>query len=878
MIVSTRLDQPEEDHDPLQPPDGMRREWNFSLTFAHQAARVTLQLSPHWETTFIDPRDIEQLNRLDRDVKHCPMMPALGYDDLGVAQRRKDDLWSEKPKKVTILYSHIPPDMTLVAYCVRSVQHVLSSNHVIELDGCVDLLRLTIGKKLRCPHRLGGQRSFHFHYTTAVQSKVKSTVYAIGTIINQRGYLCTVECAGRDDLDWYVSKVFLPHYTSTDKFMIDQNVTYHEVSNVILKEQQELFGELCYSDTNAAVSFSLPMHPMRIRPDYSPTQTVGVGSIACMTLDLNIYQRPLERAEEDSVSGAIPYKINQAVLFLDVEDVVRMGYPRIMSTEQYSNMKISRLLDIFKDAKVVGTPGISYLGVRTGRSRTLTLTYEPFNAVAKVMMTSTIVCGLGVTAVFITKLGGGVFDAHLYLYQQLLKGINFLNSDIPKGSLSRFDTTSVRLVEQNLFRFYLSAPSDEQQVMETHLKFLRESCDARVESGVAVNVPVEEGGLATKPLGVKHHSTSSSTTMSAGPHFERVPSGVEDAEHASQGDRDSPALPSSSFAGDSYSSFHSQLGISVGGILIVEGAVEGEEGGDGGKTPCNVDTPVVSTLDVVEGPAENVPPSTVTVIVPTTSAAAAAAPAATAAGGASRDGTELASTALDGGHQPSDAVTVQSSMESPDRNPSPKSSLDVVDVSAVESHSTVRKQQPAEEDWEEQNRKIQELLSAEETDKRHGVSIYDAYVRSCEVQRCKPNSHLLKKLPTDPRFTNAIHELDLTSNYLGHSGFVALLNTIGNFPNVHTLHFNDMSLDNQDVEYLCDVLKDNKSVREVHLRNNNQITLPSSRSFTQLLRENKGIVALSLEGTGLTNTVIQRLQEQIEKNKVAERQDPAPAG
>lgn len=62
----------------------------------------------------------------------------------------------------------------------------------------------------------------------------------------------------------------------------------------MLNEQQERYGELCYEDRDAAIAFSVPMYPMVIKPDFSPAKTVGVGSIACMTFEVDIYEKLID--------------------------------------------------------------------------------------------------------------------------------------------------------------------------------------------------------------------------------------------------------------------------------------------------------------------------------------------------------------------------------------------------------------------------------------------------------------------------------------------------------------------------------------------------------------------------------------------------------
>ncbi|RNF23407.1 uncharacterized protein Tco025E_02821 [Trypanosoma conorhini] len=874
---------------------GMRREWNFSLTFVHQAARVVMQLSPQWESTFIDPRDFEQLNRLDRDVKHCPMMPALQYTDLSAVMKPNNELWTEIPKRVSIMYSHIPPDMTLAAYCVRSVQHVLSDPHVVSVDGCTDLLHLRVGDKLRCPHRLGGQRSFQFRYHVSVKSQLmKDAVYAIGTIINQRGYLCTVRCGEEEELEGYVAKNFLPQYTNPDKFAVDQDVAYEEMSSTVLKEQQELFGELRYFDADASVAFSIPMHPMRIRPDFSPTQTVGVGSVACMTLELDVHQKLIDDFAEAEITGMPKYKINPVILFLDVEDVARMGYPRIMSTEQYSHLKTKRLLDIFADAKLVGTPVTNHMGIRTGRSRTVTLTYEPLSTVVKVMTVSTLVGSLGVSAVFLTKLGGGLFDAHLYLYQQLLEGIKFCERTAAKTLFSRFRTVNVRLLEQSLPRAYSSAPADERQAMERHLKFLRESSDGRVEGAVAIPVPAEDGGLEKRHRQHKRrlsphyrrqmHSPHSTVNDSvSGQHsvgsnssqmvvFRGSESGGErkfsdlvyEEDEETSNDEEGA---STSILGLSY---HSASDISVTSIAHLQGMapddsfVDGEAGGSPPRRPNAA--VAASPNESVELGAERA----------TAAASLAQAPA---PHGSQEPSSPMLTEVAEGETLcPSSATTT---VERLAVGPSSTTSAaqDGAEGGAAEtSQPNLQQQQQQEEDRDEEQRhqqQLREVLKDNEADVYFGPSLHDIYVRSCDMQRCKPNSYLLKKLPTDPRFTNGVRELDLSSNYLGRGGFVALLGLLEHLPRLRAVYFNDMSLDNVDAENLCEVLAGNKSVREVYLRNNSKITLPATRFFTRLLRGNANIVVLDLEGTRLGHTVVKKLEEDARKNAAKRGADQA---
>lgn len=366
----------------------------------------------------MDPDSIESLHKLDRDVKHCPMMPFLCYTDHTTAAQ-VGTFWEETPKSVTLMYSHIPHSMTLRGFCKRAVQHVLQDPRVASVDGQTKVHRLAIGNKVSgCSAKLGGTHaSFHFYYVVADKIRSRSEYrYAIGTIAGQRGYLMTVSCGKEVDLRQYVKQLFLQYYTSERNCRLDCDVTYEECTSTVLKEQQQLFGELCFEDRDAGVRFAFPMHPQVIRPDYSPIQSVGVGSISCMTFELESYQKLMDDFVDSDITGMPKYKVNNVALFLDVEDVARMGYPGIMTIDQYSKLKIHRLCEVFRDARTVGSPISITLGSRAGRSATVTFPYEGLGGVVKGMLVSTLIGNYGVTVMYFTKLGGGLFDAHLYIF------------------------------------------------------------------------------------------------------------------------------------------------------------------------------------------------------------------------------------------------------------------------------------------------------------------------------------------------------------------------------------------------------------------------------------------------------------------------------
>eukprot|EP00796_Vickermania_ingenoplastis_P002183 gene2183-1351_t len=979
---------------------GMRREWNFTLTFVHEAARVQLLCPPHWEPGFIEPERIEELSRLDRDVKHCPMTPALRFMDFssknkdqnnppnanasgagagtsshpggtassanitmntsrpmgnnGVSDQLPRDLSMQRGTQVELLYSHIPPSVTLSAYCISSVQHVLKNPNVICVDGQQRLSRLRIGKKLWCPHRLGGHRSFHFYYSVQQKTELVThdVVYCIGTIIGQRGYLVTVRCADDEELESYLHYMFLPYFCNPTNLRLDANVSYSEVpSTHLLSERSQRYGELRYEDRDAAVSFSLPMHPLRVRPDFSPTKTVGVGSIACMTLELNVYESLIDDATVAEITGMPKYKINQVLLCVEVEDVARMNYPGVMTTDDYSELKTRRLLEVLQGAKVVGTPTSLHLGPRIGRSHTITFEYEPFSGPTKAMYVCTLVGNFGVTAYYLTKLGGGYFETHLYIYKQLLGRLQYQQQHMANITFSRFDVANVRLLETELYRAYTAAPVDQRHVYQEHVHALAESNDGNTDGAEEVPVPEEDGGYVRRSTVGAGGAAAAAAAAAGGPRasisqntivIADVPDGPKYVLGLGSSDRRlevPPPPPAGGFylplAGggeeeEDRVSSHSQSVISVtsiphlqgisesdedtvvcgegqqqadgkesamggaagGGVFSSNGASSGGGLGGNGNASSTGGEYVEGLLSADDDPhhnAESISAGPPPMRGGSRRTSLMAPPGGEAMGAGGRRASGYAN-----------AMLPSASMHSAHTAEAPGAPSAVTAAGAgvlLTSPSGVMGGYPQGSDFGENvddafrlgsrdrgdegglegtgglpppSQLTREMLTGPaamrvlDEDGQHNKAaeptLRDIYLRCCEDYQCKANSYLLQRLPADPRFSDLVEELDVSSNYVGHTGFMAILGFLEHLPNIQHVHFNGMSLDNTDVENLCDVLQHHPTLTSIHLRNNPRITLPSTKLFFRLLRQNQKITTLSLQGTRIGDSVIKKLE------------------
>lgn len=952
--------------------------------------------------------------------------------------------WVEKLKGVELLYCHPPPGMDLEGFCKRCVQFVLNDPHVASVDGDVRLSRLRMGDKLRCPHRLGGHhRSFQFRYTVRHRAELQeSYVYVIGAIAGQRGYLLRARCTDPDELEGYVRTALLPAYTTPGRAQFGVDVTYHNVApTTLLSEQQEAFGELQYVDLKAAIVFVTPLYPMRVLPDYSPAETVGVGSITCLTLELSVYERLLDDTVAAQLIGVAKYKVSPVIMCVEVEEVSRMGYPKVMSTEQYSDLKAARIAEVFADTKMVGLPTNQFMGDRTGRSRTMTFTYEPLRCVVKALITSTLVGNLGVTALYLTRPSGGVFDAHLYVFQQLLGGMEYLpqNNFAKNARVSRYRSQNIRLVEEDVLRAYrinnsytggvvtgagtsssaasaaaagvltqrastgaaaasgtgggpgpaaplhptMFAAKDPRVVgaaRDRHLHFLALGNDGRVEGGIEALVPPEEGGFVATRRGTTSRAAGAAAAAAAGTHAHGASRGGG-AAAGGEGDSASTAavaataaqgaggprsslfsnsILTASLGGDAFmaataasaeamtsigaaaaaqelstSSAHSESRISAGDIsrLIDSGSVTPAVGVEppsesedalSTATGDDRDAPGAgreSGLDVAQLDAAAVGRRSSTGHGRTTtrhhhsrggdgdhvgddakaqgsaqkrggSASAGAPPdrISTAAGGAETgDGlvTSLASStsalsasklhgctagdsdtgtrAATAAGCPDAAAGRLGSTQGPGRPPAAAAgALDGDEAAATSAAAAARleQQQLYEQLVGKGDPAVQQALREVEGGTLYGPSLRDVYARCCEAQQCRPNSYLMRKLPAQPELTYAVEEIDLSANYVGHNGFVAVLHLLEHLPQLRVVYFNNMSLDNVDAESLCYVLATNHTVREVHLENNTGISLPSMRHFTALLRVNNRIEVLALSGTRLSPTLVAKLQEE----------------
>jgi len=817
---------------------GMLREWTFSATLEHKQARIKLRMLPQWVVANLDSDEVAQVP--DPLRKYTAIKPFLTFRDL-TASAKAGELWEEVEKCVTFYRGRLQVNAPLRDWCKRCIQLVLSDERTVAVDGERRLQSITVGDKVRrSPYKLGGHPTFCFEYSQCDKTAAATDTshMAVGAMVNGVGYLVLIGCTRREELLGYVNDTLMPSIKGAEECQLDVDVKYTECPHTRLNEMQELFGALRYFDRAAAIEFSLPMHPMHLRPDHSPLQSAGFGSLACLTLDLEVYQKLYDDAGGEGgattaqssqttiqgigLPGEPQYKPNNVVLYIEVEDVVKIGFPPVMSVDQYAALKTKKLIDTFRDARIVGAPLSRPLGQRVGRSTTCTFMYEmevsaggtsaasglgrqqrrTVSVTVKALIVTTLVGNHGATAVYFTKLGQAVFDTHLYVFQHLTRSLHFYTERELVGAFSKDTAARIRLTDQDLPRAYAAGGEKARPALKKHLAAIKASADGEVEGAVVIPVkPPDEDDDAAQAA----HDASA---LVAGGEDLPVPDFALGA-----GDRDDDA---------SVISVKDIAHLADLEALVqtpeVPPSSDDESGGDFAATATEADL----------------------------GATAAEGGAASAGRRSSATGRRASAGSEAGGF----GKGPQGASESPRPGDAAGESGDEGDRSGADDE--------AGPDEDEVNAAVAEALRAPAV--HRGPALRGVYKTMCDEEGAKPNSYLLQKLPDDPRFTTGIEELDLSFNYVGHAGFRAILRLLAYLPKLRTVHFNAMSLDNADVDALCKQLAHNKTVRHVNMRNNARISLPASPHMLRLLRTNTRIQTLAVSGSSMSHELVAKIE------------------
>lgn len=137
------------------------------------------------------------------------------------------------------------------------------------------------------------------------------------------------------------------------------------------------------------------------------------------------------------------------------------------------------------------------------------------------------------------------------------------------------------------------------------------------------------------------------------------------------------------------------------------------------------------------------------------------------------------------------------------------------------------------------------------------------YLQRCTKMRIKPNS-VIDRMMIEAQ--EPVKVLDMSRNYVGPNGLLALIDVVEHNPNITTLILGDNGANNQVVEKLCIMAKSHPSLTTIDL-NRNPISHLAGRMILHALQVNPRLVRLSLEGTVLQPQMVARIALQLHRNQ-----------
>eukprot|EP00906_Rhabdomonas_costata_P027573 RCo039131 len=142
------------------------------------------------------------------------------------------------------------------------------------------------------------------------------------------------------------------------------------------------------------------------------------------------------------------------------------------------------------------------------------------------------------------------------------------------------------------------------------------------------------------------------------------------------------------------------------------------------------------------------------------------------------------------------------------------------------------------------------------------------YVSKCKELSVKPNTALVQQLAKEEAEEEDITVLDLSNNYLGVKGLKAALESLGPTSTIHTLKLCNNQIDNAGITVICECLKARTNITAIDL-SGNPVTQLAGRQLLNLLQENRHIRALNLDQTFLKDTMLAKINAQLDRNKAA---------
>lgn len=147
-----------------------------------------------------------------------------------------------------------------------------------------------------------------------------------------------------------------------------------------------------------------------------------------------------------------------------------------------------------------------------------------------------------------------------------------------------------------------------------------------------------------------------------------------------------------------------------------------------------------------------------------------------------------------------------------------------------------------------------------------GRSPQQIYFDACKSLRCEVNSRFHAGLSTKIDDFFYLEDLDVSSNYFGPRGCLAVLQIVQSQHRLKSLNLHKCGVDDEVVAQLVEVMQDHPRLRSVNLSGNTLISVYSGRHFARVIKHNVSIVHLNLSDTRIGKNVADVLNRRCHAN------------
>jgi hypothetical protein len=150
-----------------------------------------------------------------------------------------------------------------------------------------------------------------------------------------------------------------------------------------------------------------------------------------------------------------------------------------------------------------------------------------------------------------------------------------------------------------------------------------------------------------------------------------------------------------------------------------------------------------------------------------------------------------------------------------------------------------------------------------------GRSPRQIYLDAASQYKAKLNSAFAESLSDKVDDFWYLEDLDLSNNYFGPKGCMAVLKIVQSQQRLRSLNLNGCGLDENVVMELVEVMQDHPRLRDISLADNPDISIFCGKLFARVVKLNVNIINLDLSNTHVGRNVAQVLHQACERNRKA---------